>query len=507
MVKRKRILDIILIVGIFAFLIMIFVVNIMFFNYEINADIASDAILGSMIWNSKEIVPDTWYLANEVRIICTPNIAALFFGLTDNMVLSEGLACCVMTIAILLSIVYFSNSLEWDLHYCLLFCFLCLIIPNNFVGLELLYLFASYYAIHVVVFFITIGTYVYTAKTQKINWVMMIICILLALILGIQGTRGILIIYGPLFGIECIRQIYSLYCGDKKRKLSILGWTVCLLVVSFIGTCFPISVGQDMSRNLRGGMRKLICEVFPDFWSIIGFAKMNLFGKICIICFMAISAGVLIDILWRMCKKKSISVSEWGYLAVCSSPAVSALVVAFTTVESSDRYYFLIYFVMAYGCILACQKMTGKIRNLMVILIFTYSVVILGNVYLPIIKSDRKPETDMYEIIDYLIENNIELSYSTFDYANTITVMANNEIKVAPVASVEKMDICKWMSSTEWYVPYVPYESKTAYIISEPKNESFQIFLDKHEKEVFLGKKIGRYYVYISEYNFSNLGE
>ena len=85
--------------------------------------------------------------------------------------------------------------------------------------------------------------------------------------------------------------------------------------------------------------------------------------------------------------------------------------------------------------------------------------------------------------------------------------MANNEIKVAPVASVEKMDICKWMSSTEWYVPYVPYESKTAYIISEPKNESFQIFLDKHEKEVFLGKKIGRYYVYISEYNFSNLGE
>ena len=61
MVKRKRILDIILIVGIFAFLIMIFVVNIMFFNYEINADIASDAILGSMIWNSKEIVPDTWY--------------------------------------------------------------------------------------------------------------------------------------------------------------------------------------------------------------------------------------------------------------------------------------------------------------------------------------------------------------------------------------------------------------------------------------------------------------
>ena len=152
MVKRKRILDIILIVGIFAFLIMIFVVNIMFFNYEINADIASDAILGSMIWNSKEIVPDTWYLANEVRIICTPNIAALFFGLTDNMVLSEGLACCVMTIAILLSIVYFSNSLEWDLHYCLLFCFLCLIIPNNFVGLELLYLFASYYAIHVVVF-------------------------------------------------------------------------------------------------------------------------------------------------------------------------------------------------------------------------------------------------------------------------------------------------------------------------------------------------------------------
>lgn len=50
---------------------------------------------------------------------------------------------------------------------------------------------------------------------------------------------------------------------------------------------------------------------------------------------------LLIDLIWRMVKKKKIEVVDWAYLLVCSSPAVSALMVAFTTVESSERYYFL----------------------------------------------------------------------------------------------------------------------------------------------------------------------
>ena len=50
-------------------------------------------------------------------------------------------------------------------------------------------------------------------------------------------------------------------------------------------------------------------------------------------------------------------------------------------------------------------------------------------------------------------------------------------------------------------------EAKTAYIISEPNFESFQVFLKKHEENVLYREKIGNYYIYSSDFNFSNLGE
>lgn len=486
---------------------MIISVNILHFNYVINADLASDAILSALIWDSKEIVPSTWYRASETRIICTPNIGSLFYGLTGNMVLAEGLACCFMTALILLSLLYFAYIAEMNPRFCLLFGLICLIMPNSFASLELLYLFASYYAIHVVILFLTLGTYIEFIKKGKTSGIKNIVVILLALVLGMQGTRGILVIYGPLFGMECVRQIYNLYSRKGKINLKIVVWTLGLMLVSFIGTCFPISIGQDISRNIRKGFPKLFFEVFPDFYSIIGLDQINIVGKICLIIFLLILSVILISILYRMCNRKSVSLAEWGYLVLCSSPVASMLAVSFTTVESSERYYFLIFFIMAYGFVLAFQKLRGGFRVLLGLLASVYAAVIICNVYLPIIKSEIRPQTEMYEVIDYLVEHDYKLSYSTFDYANTMTVMANNEIKVVPVASVEKMNICRWMSSTEWYVPNVPYEAKTAYIISEPNLESFQKFLKKHEKDMLYKEKIGTLYIYTSDLNFSNLEE
>lgn len=505
--RKEQIIEAIILAGILLFLVLIFVVNLVYFNYSINADIASDAVLSTLIWNSKEIVPKSWYIANEVRLICTPNVAALIYGLTGNMVLSEGLACCLMTIAILISIFYFCRSLEMNPVNCLLFCFASLILPNSFMSLELLYLFASYYAIHVVILFITLGSYISLLKTEKIIWPQKLICIFLSLILGIQGTRGILIIYGPLFGMECLRQIYHFYCKERKNNYFALGYSICLLLASFIGTCFPVSIGQDMSRNIRKGIPKLFSEVIPDSFGVVGFSEVDLYGKICLIVFLVISVGILLKIVLRMCKRETISSEEWIYLVLCSSPVVTALVVAFTTVESSGRYYFLIFFVMAYGFALAFQKAKGKFKISLAILLIGYTACIFNNVYLPIIRSEKCSQSDMNAVIDYLINNDYQMSYTTFDYANTMTVMSNGELRVAPVASVERMNICKWMSSTEWYVPNVPFESKTAYIISEAKLEEFQDFLKKHEEDVTYRERIGNFFIFTSDYNFSNLGE
>lgn len=498
-------------IGILIFVGLIFSTNLLHFNYEINSDIASDAILSTLIWNSKKIVPDTWYIANEVRIICTPNIAALYYGLTGNMILSEGLACCTMTLLLLLSISYFLHCIQIKKVNRFLMMFACLAIPTGFVSLELLYLFASYYAIHMVILFFTLGVYLKLIRSKVIKPIEITACIILALILGIQGTRGILIIYGPLFGMECIRLLYGVYCRQKADKSNwFIGvWVIIMLLISFAGTCFPISVGQDMSRNVRKGLSKLFTIVIPDVSRAIGFENTGAIGKICLSILIAVSVGMLIYILLHLLKRQDIKIEEWGYLIICSSPIVTMIIVAFTTVESSERYYFVLLFVMAYAVMLVWQKISNyNIWKMIIgVVVVLLALVNIYNIYVPVLTSTEPPESEAYEVTEYLIDNGYELAYATFDHANMMTSLANGEIRVAPVASVSKMDICKWMSSTDWYVPNVPNRMQTAYIVTDAKMEDFTVFLKAHEQDLILAKKIGNYNIYISNYNFSNLKE
>lgn len=503
--------------GLLAFAIVLFlglicITNLFHFNYRMNADIGSDVILARLIWEHKQVVPDTWYVANEARIICTPNLAALFFGLTHNMVLSTGLACTVMTIVILLSFFYFGRAAKWSLTELMFWGFLGLMIPCNFIILELVYLFASYYAVHVVIFFITLGIYIRNIcpQSEKLRQGgLMIGCILLAFLLGLQGVRGLLVLYGPLLGMESIRNLYIFYCGKRpiKKDIYISFWVVLLAIWNFVGTFFPISVGQGFSKNIRQGFVKFWTVVIPDMGRAIGFNSTNILGKVCLFFFLVLSIYLLADILWRMFRKNEISAGEWGYLVLCSSPIVSGLMVAFTTVESTERYYFLLAYVMAFAMILGIKKFNNitVIKTAIGLTAVVFAIINIGRVYVPILKSQEPPLSQAYEVSKYLQENHYDLSYASFENANTMTVLSNGKIRVAAVASVDKMDICKWMSSTDWYVPNMPYEYPTAYIVTETERELFQKFYDLHHEEIRFDTQIGKFLIYVSDYNFSCL--
>ncbi len=133
--------------------IIIFVTNISHYNYKMNSDIGAEAVLGRLIWDSREIIPSSWYSSTETRIIATSQVAALFHGMTGDMDLSIGLACCVMTIGSLLSIWLFMKKAGYSRISGMLFGLLCLLLSGNMIILELLYLFAGYYAIHIIAFF------------------------------------------------------------------------------------------------------------------------------------------------------------------------------------------------------------------------------------------------------------------------------------------------------------------------------------------------------------------
>lgn len=190
------------------------------------------------------------------------------------------------------------------------------------------------------------------------------------------------------------------------------------------------------------------------------------------------------------------------------SVAITSLAVAFTTIESSQRYYFVVLLGIAFGLTCSIKYADEKsliwssVEYVSVFLLFVFQV---HTFYLPIIKSEEPACSEEKDVCRYLEENEYEIAYADFERANTMTVLSGGRSQVVAVASVETMEMCKWLSSTEWYVPNIPYESRTAYIVTEAEKESFEKFYNFHRKNMWFEVQIGHFSVYGSNYNFSCL--
>ena len=495
--------------GICLFLTLIFIANFFHFNFAMESDVASEAILSEQIWISKKVIPDAWYSSTEARIISTPNIGALFYGISKDMSFAMGAACCVMTLSILGSAFWFFKNVADNVRCSsCLGTYLLLALPFNISYLKLVYLYAGYYAICIIVLFFTLATYGKVLRSSEIDKWGMGISVVLALGLGLQGMRGILVLYAPLLGIEIIRRLRNVLhrCKTNRADTLISIWVIVLLCASYLGTCFPFSVGQDISKNLRKGFNELFTVVIPDIGKGIGYSEYNFIGKGCVLLLLVLTVIVLIIVLYRLVIGKEITSFEWCYLVICSSPIITALIISFTTAESADRYFFMLMPAMALTIVMVWQKSQRGVKLLLAGYVILLSIVNICQIYVPVLQSDDPPDTEAYEVVSFLEENDCFSAYSTFEHANMMTVLSDGKVRVAPVASVSNMDICKWLSSEEWYPPNVPLRQRTAYIITEEEQESFKDFLvDKSEyiEEVI---QIGIYKIYMSDFNFANLG-
>ena len=491
---------------------MIVCTNLFHYCYKMNADIASEGVYARLIWESKEWLPKSWYSGTELRFWQTPNLAALFYGITHSMTLAMGISCIVMTVGVVLSAYFFVSQFSFDKAQKLAFLLLCLVVSNQFMILELAYLFASYYGIHVIILFFTLGVYIRLMNGKQKAAPYIIATVILAVMTGMLSVREISICYAPLFGAEVIRQFY-LYLTNKgewkiRKNLLTGAWCFVLPIASFAGTFFPYSIEQDISRNVRKGFGKLMGTVFPHVAECLGITQSELLETIVLYVLLIAAVISLFLCAIRVLVKRDAEQAVWSYLALWIAPVLSMFAVAFTTMDSSPRYYFVLIYTLAFGSIYFIKYIKEKSRMLeslgyvIVLLVFVLQT---KSVYLPIIRSEEPPMTDAYKVGSWLEDNGYKQAYANFSNANTITVLSGGTVRVGAVDSVEKMNFCKWLNSTDWYVPYVPYESPTAYIITKYDFDKFEPFYELHQDDLEFATEIGMYSIYVSDYNFSCL--
>lgn len=504
---KKNIGNIFLGILIFSLGAVFVYVNLVQYKLGLNADVAAEGLLARAMWESKEWLPKEWYWGNELRIISTPNIAAFFYGISKSMCLSMGISCIVAGGFVIGGVCYLGQALNFSVTQKLLLIFLTMMLPNNKVQIELMYIYAAYYAFHVGTYFLTLGIYTKLLKKQKVGIVTIGIACLLHFLIGMQGVRGLLMITGPLMAVEVLRRIY-LWWSRKEWKNGnnlITGVVVLLNILQYLGGKFPKSVGHSLSRNIRKAPQKLFGTVIPDFLNTFDWRNISTIEKIIFIICICLVLYLAANIMLKGIRKKEIPQDEWIFMNFFVSVLLTMAALTFTTVESSSRYFLAVYFAIA----MCLSMLMGKEKRILRIGLFGVIVILFagnyGRVYKPML-TDKSYENHIFaQVGEYLLQEGYEYAYADFERANTITVFMDGKIQVSPVNSFSQMDVCKSLSSRKWYVPNVPKESKTAYIISDSRMPEMEEFLSKHSGEVELKKKIGILNIYGSDYNYSVL--
>lgn len=503
----KNIVNIILIILIFALGAVFVYINLVRYKLGLNADVAAEGLLAKVIWESKEWLPSEWYFGNELRLISTPNFAALFYGISNDICFSMGLSCIVASAFVIGGAYYLCKVLDFSETQKLLLIFLIMMLPNNKVQIELMYIYAAYYAFHIGTYFITLALYLKMLKKKEIGKATIAVIFLLHFIIGAQGVRGLLMITGPLMAVEVVRRIY-LWWSRKEWKDGnnvITGFVLVLNVLEYLGGKFPQSVGYPLSRNIRKAPQKFFEVVLPDFMNTLDWVNIPRREKIVFMICLGLMLYLAISVVLKGIRKKVIAEDEWIFMNFFVSVLLTMAALVFTTVDSSSRYFVAVYFAIAMSLVMLLGK--GNIISKSS-LVFMIAVLFMGNcgrMYYPML-TDKSYENDTYvQIGEYLLQEGYESAYADFERANTITVYNDGKIQVSALSSFSNMEVCKCLSSRKWYVPNVPKESKTAYIVSDSKMGEMEEFLSEHQNDVEFKIRIGIYNIYGSDYNYSKL--
>lgn len=507
--KGKNIINIILMILIIMLGVMFIYINLVQYRYGINADVAAEGLLAKVIWESKEWTPKEWYFSTETRIVSPADIGALFYGLTNSICLAMGLGCIVGGIFILWSVWQLCKELEFDLTQKLLLVFLVLLLPNSKNQIELMYLFAGYYAFHVGLYFVTLAYYLKLLKKEKLKIVQLIFLWGFHFLLGAQGVRILLIVTGPLLAVELVRRVYKMYLNWewKKEDNFVTAFAVSVNLFAFLGGRLPTSVGYSLSRNIRKAPEKLFGIVIPDFFKMFEWENLSFIEKAAFTVSFLMVLYLIVVIICKGIKKQNITVDEWVIFNFFISTLLTIAALTFTTVDSSSRYFIAFFFAIAVGIAYSWKKNSSVVKSAIV---FVILVVLMGNcqrVYYPMVCDKSYTTSDFALVGEYLMQEGYEYAYSGFEQANCITVMADGKIQVSAIDSFEDMRICKWLTSNKWYVPNVPKESKTAYAVTDYRLEEFAPFLEEHAKDLEFKTKIGIFNIYGSDYNYSYVAD
>ena len=492
--KNEKLFSIILTLLLFAFLGLVFYVNLSCNPEYYDGDIYNDINYAKEAWKAKSIFPKNWIFGNQTYVVATPVLAALFYGITGNGFTAMAIASCIMTVFVILTYDWMTRTLfsynERTAGFLFMIGFLLLKahVATSQQGIQAFFTMASYYACYLINAFIVYGCYVRIrqGKFTGKHIVLAVIGAALSFGTGMQSLRQTAVMALPLVACEVLLIIiYS--AKDKRFAISYSTLFSAIVFISNIAGLIVmkfIEINQSsiygttaLVKSFRAFGKKLFYNI--EYVALtFGLDALKLRIR------LAVSVFFLIIILigFILCvkdffKDKSNNQGRFTLTVLLTFGCVSVFAAGvLTDVVNRALYYFMIYPLLAICVsyiIVKCEKKRGLLVS--VISVFAAGMIIFRTVgAVGEIKAGKDKNSTAHQIANYMLDNGYDTIFSVFglsgvmDGAENVIVASGDKIHLV---QFKRVDRSKPMKPVEYLCVKDDYRrrdnSKSLYLLRD----------------------------------------
>lgn len=440
-----------------------------------NYDIYADAMIAKHMVQARSLFPSDWTYGNQLYVVATPVVSAVFYALCGNTVLSLGLASCLMTGITVLCFLWCLEPFTGKRGR--IIGLLCLVGGTLFgttassdpTGLQVFFTMASYYSCYVIGILFTLGVWLRILYGKKLPKVLVLLALVGNLLLSMQSLRELLVLNLPLLAASVLcfllqrEQRPSIYRHKGSLfALSALGAGFCgVLLVKVLGVLLPIDqidVLTSPKEGLLAGVKDNI-KVLAQYMGLqkpvggIGWWKL-LSGIFCLL----LTVLCTIDALKQKKLPPLGAMLLYGWI---SMGAVFCAGVLF--VGTRPIYYFPWHLLVSFSGAYLGEKAFSKLwkKQLLLLVILVISASSLYYNYRLDIGRFRSREENCKETTNLLLERGITHVYYDGQwnfYGPQIAAYSGDKVTTAAfflnpggLASGDLLKHTDYLASDRWY--------------------------------------------------------
>ena len=399
------------------------VINFKCFARFCEQDMYADTLVAKMMWEQKSLLPLGYVFGNQLYVVATPVLAALFYGLTGSPNTAMALATTVMSALIMLSFFWLLRPVVKrgiSLACAALMLVACAFgdkLVNQEMG-QLLFILCSYYACYLITLFVVLGDYTRSAADPGLRPLTLTLSLLLCFATGMQSLRQTCIMVLPILAFEGLRLLLgfrkqgkAIFCCRKLPLLRALAYASANLAGLLFAKLFPLHQ-YTIFDAAPDSFSQRLSDVYVAFRDVAGFGwagPEHPFFILLLAFQLALLFGALALQLRQIRRPSTLSDLWWLLLISIADVTAAALL---TSLRIRAVYLFMYYPLLALSVALVLEQVGPRLRCTVSLALCLLSLANLYCSYIPSVRSALAPrEEPLEQISAWAVENGYELVY------------------------------------------------------------------------------------------------